>query len=57
MDNSICINNVMVINEMNEILEKMKVMIIEKTRFNNDIDEKLKSLYKEYQICSKKLNL
>ena len=34
MDNSICINNVMVINEMNEILEKMKVMIIEKTRFN-----------------------
>ena len=57
MDNSICVNNVMIINEMNEILEKMKVMIIEKTRFNNDIDEKLKSLYKEYQICSKKLNL
>ena len=57
MDNSICINNVMVINEMNEILEKMKVMIIEKTRFNNDIDEKLKTLYKEYQTLSKKLNL
>jgi len=57
MDNSICINNVMVINEMNEILEKLKIMIIEKTRFNNDIDEKLKTLYKEYQICSKKLNL
>jgi hypothetical protein len=47
----------MVINEMNEILEKLKIMIIEKTRFNNDIDEKLKTLYKEYQICSKKLNL
>ena len=57
MDNSICVNNVMIINELNELLEKIKVLIIEKTRFNNDIDEKLKSLYKEYQICSKKLSL
>ena len=57
MDNSICVTNVMIINELNELLEKIKVLIIEKTRYNNDIDEKLKSLYKEYQICSKKLNL
>jgi hypothetical protein len=57
MDNSICVNNVIIINELNELLEKIKVLIIEKTRYNNDIDEKLKNLYKEYQICSKKLNL
>jgi hypothetical protein len=57
MDNSICVNNVMIINELNELLEKIKVLIIEKTRFNNDIDEKLKSLYKEYQTLSKKLSL
>jgi hypothetical protein len=57
MDNSICVNNVMIINELNELLEKIKVLIIEKTRLNNDIDEKLKTLYKEYQTLSKKLNL
>jgi hypothetical protein len=57
MDNSICVNNVMIINELNELLEKIKVLIIEKTRLNNDIDEKLKTLYKEYQSLSKKLNL
>jgi len=57
MDNSICVNNVIIINELNELLEKIKVLIIEKTRYNNDIDEKLKNLYKEYQICNKKLNL
>jgi hypothetical protein len=57
MDNSICVNNVMIINELNELLEKIKVLIIEKTRLNNDIDEKLKTLYKEYQSLSKKLNI
>jgi hypothetical protein len=57
MDNSICVNNVIIINELNELLERIKVLIIEKTRYNNDIEEKLKSLYKEYQTLSKKLSL
>jgi hypothetical protein len=55
MDNSV--NTVIVIDELNVILEKIKQLIIMKAQSNNDYDTKIKKLYDEYKQLSKSLSI
>jgi len=55
MDTSV--NTVIVIDELNQILEKIKELIIQKKQNINDFDTKIKKLYDEYKQLSKSLSL
>jgi hypothetical protein len=50
-------SNVLIVNELKDILIKIEAVLLEKNNANRGYDEKLKTLYKEYQHISKKLSL